>query len=490
MPAPKIRSKDSIQQRLRDHKRDWNSRYKDFSQKLKSFKDGLNGRGNAKTGLPPSNIKEPLPGEIGALLGQMSGEFQQLVGDAESIISEQSSYAQTRRRRAAKPTQVNPSTEPQQPPVPEQDKIVDTLSRLGSIENLMEKDASNRFSRFWQYISGIFSTKEFNKQRLGLLSQSANLYYSLLDLENDVLSPSVNSIPSTIGKYKKFKYDFTAFTVSFDGVVDMLLKAKEEQDKNPNPKPSDNKPEDKSNDNGKNKLLTPSEQAQQVSPMDKIKKDLHLLYNQNLAKNQIMEINEMIGEYDGEEDQHLKSMWFDRIKDSYKTLINSISNEVQKRYGPANVKNVEDIINLIKKNTTKEAELDDDNMIKNAHNAMTRFLKKQLVKSIPFNKTSVVRLEIVEIVDDMKKIIKEMMNNLEKEISIEELKTYISSLEEERIKMKRPLHALNIFYMKEFFSKKDHKDHKIHDPNSSVDEELLDFVLRRKLKRELSEDLT
>jgi hypothetical protein len=507
MPAPKVQSKDPAQKKLRDDKQGFNHSYKSFSQKLKAFKDGLNGRGNAKAGLPPSNIKEPMPGEISSYLSGLAGEFQTLVGNAEKIIAQQAQYSRTRRRRKPKaPNQPTtaPATAPAAPTAPEQDKVVDTLSRLGFYENAIEKIASSKLSRFWEYATAIFSTKEFNRQRVGLLSQSADLYYSILDLENDVLSLSISNIPNTIAKYKKFKYNFDAFLGTFSGVEAMVERRLEQKGvKKPTDekKPTEQPPAqpgltEKTQDEEGYQSLEP--QPIQKNPViEAIRNDMHILFNASLAKKEVKDLDQLLDRYDAEEDQHLKAGWETQIKNCHAMIAQRLSNEVQKRYGPANIKSMQDIINLIKKNKQdKKAQYISDEMIKTAHNSITRYLKKKLVKSIPFNKTAPVRLEIVEALDDMKITIKSVMDNLEKDLSIEELKVLLKKLQEDKDRVKRPLHILNTFFMKDFFTKRENSKRKQknkgkdkNEPFYRDDEELMDQVMQRKLKRELGNDL-
>ena len=128
MPShPQIgKQKDQIQQKLRDHKKQWNATYKNLSQKLKAFKNCLNGKGDTKFSLPPSDIKEPFPNQIGSTLDALVGDYQNLFNDAKSIIDEQSQYSRSRRKKQPKqaPKPIAPQIAPQE------DKIVDTLSRL------------------------------------------------------------------------------------------------------------------------------------------------------------------------------------------------------------------------------------------------------------------------------------------------------------------------------------------------------------------------
>src|SRR5260221_1689422 len=124
MPSNPNKAKDPIQLRLREHKRNWNSSYKEVSQKLKSFKNGLNGKGDPKNSIPVSDIKDPFPGEIGATLNQVATEFQKLVSDANSIIKEQANYSRSRKKKQPKENKPNPATSPPK------DKLVEQLSRI------------------------------------------------------------------------------------------------------------------------------------------------------------------------------------------------------------------------------------------------------------------------------------------------------------------------------------------------------------------------
>lgn len=92
------RSADPAQEHLREQKDLWNKSTKDLIAKIIAFKRGLNGRGDPHAGLPPSNIKEPLPAQIGQYLNNIAGDYVALIDGAEKIISEQDHYSQIRRK--------------------------------------------------------------------------------------------------------------------------------------------------------------------------------------------------------------------------------------------------------------------------------------------------------------------------------------------------------------------------------------------------------
>lgn len=217
-PSAPNKQKDPVQTGLRNHKRQWNATYKDVSQKLKAFKNGLNGKGDAKFSVPPSDIKSPFPTEIGSFLDGLAGEFQSLLADAHTIIQEQDRYSKTRRKRKPKGAQPPKAPEQAAPPAPPQpgaatepNAVVDTLSRLGAnYDDMLEVYSSNKLTRLWQYMGPPFRRKQFNKQRLALLSLSADLYYSIMDFENEILSLKLNSIPKSLSKYQASRSTFDA----------------------------------------------------------------------------------------------------------------------------------------------------------------------------------------------------------------------------------------------------------------------------------------
>jgi uncharacterized membrane protein (UPF0127 family) len=91
-------SKDPVQQALRDKKRGWNTASKEFIKRLIALKKGLNGRGDPQYGIPVSQIQNPMPDEVGALMNELSSNFDQLAQEALSIVQEQLHYSQTRRK--------------------------------------------------------------------------------------------------------------------------------------------------------------------------------------------------------------------------------------------------------------------------------------------------------------------------------------------------------------------------------------------------------
>lgn len=94
------KSTDPIQEQLREHKDKWNIATKEFINRIIAFKRALNGRGDPKYSLPPSNIKEPLPSEIVSFLNQVTQDFQLIAEEGSRIIQEQANYSANRKQPA------------------------------------------------------------------------------------------------------------------------------------------------------------------------------------------------------------------------------------------------------------------------------------------------------------------------------------------------------------------------------------------------------
>ena len=94
----KSRSADPVQQALREHKDRWNLAAKEFISRIIAFKQAINGRANSKYNFSASNIKDPLPANVGSFLNELSGNFNQLATEALKILEEQASYSKNRRQ--------------------------------------------------------------------------------------------------------------------------------------------------------------------------------------------------------------------------------------------------------------------------------------------------------------------------------------------------------------------------------------------------------
>jgi archaellum component FlaC len=468
MPSrPSKGPKDPVQMQLRMHKRKWNMGAKSFISQLIAFKKGLNGTGDAKASIPPSSIKDPLPSEVGTVLDRIASEFQRLVSDAGSIMDEQENYSKTRRK--GKPPGMQKVPEQIQKQEPANDKIVDTLSRVASDELTLVSEGSNRLTRLWEYTKGLFSNKEYNKLRLNMLSSSADLRRQFIDLENKILVLNVPSIRDALEAYQITKYKTFELTKTLEFLKE-LTNSKDVVKPNVAP-----------------------EQAPVVSDVpikamnaEQIERNIHILTAVGLGTGSVLELNSKIQEYKEEEDKHFKDQLLVGIRVAYINLLKSVFNEAQKKYGP--IKDIHRIVPMIMQNSSKKANATDVELVKVSSNKLTRYLKRKLVQTLGHNKTSVHRLTIAKIIDETKETLNELMNSLESDINMEEISKLLATIEANLEKMKPSISILGLMYKELFLQTKKPKN-KSNLPSSLETDEYMDFLLRRKIRRDIGEGL-
>jgi hypothetical protein len=456
-------SKDRSQQRLRDRKRQWNTVYRDVSQKLKAFKDGLNGKGNQKLGLPPSKIQDPLPSQIGSFLGQLSSDFQKLVSDADAIIAEQGGYSQTRKKKQPKSKVVIPAGGAIVPPTVPPTDVVNTLARIGSID----KNASSRLSRSWQYLTSMFSKQQLTKHRIGLLSKAADLYYNLLDLENDVLSLSVHSIAKAVSRYETVKYNFYIIQQASDMLKEYLETNKTKEKPNARNTEINQRQQKQEQPSLQQQAPQPSGppipriQYNPNASLDDIIQNVNTFFKYMFPPKRLEHIKDVIKQYHETNDQATKELYEHLIKEDYRRLLKA-----------------------------KKALLINSEIIKLARDPITRFLKRQLVRMAPFNRTASVRLEIAEWIDKLKIELRALMNSLEKDANMNEIANAMDKMDSLLQKIVRPMHMLGVYYKEDFISRERARSHKM--PSKHTDpnyDPFTDILLRRRVRRDLGRDV-
>jgi hypothetical protein len=219
----KLAIPDPVQKALRDAKKAWNAEARVLISQLIAFKRGLNGRGDPQAGLPPSDIKHPLPNEVQTYLNDMVNRYQNVVSGAEEIIRMQEEYSKTRRksRKELEESGIIPS---------EQQSIA---AEEFEIDNII-KNASNTLSRTWTTLTQypIFKKNEFAKQRIKFLYSFAEFEEKVNEVELVLTSLDKHAIYTAFYQYK-----FLMKLIYFNFIkrLDVLIKVVSEQFKdNPN----------------------------------------------------------------------------------------------------------------------------------------------------------------------------------------------------------------------------------------------------------------
>lgn len=481
-------SKDPKQQQLRQHKRNWNAGYRSISQKLKAFKNGINGKGDPKLNIAPSKIQDPLPSELVGLLSQLTSEFQQLVGDAGTIISEQGGYSNTRRKKAPKPKVIIPPGG-----APPDNAIEQLTQRLGEYQFEIEKLSSSRLSRGRQYLTSVFSRDPGTKKRTSLLRQAADVFYAALDFENDVLTLNIKSISDAISRYETMRYNFLVIQRSIE---DFQRQEGQQQLEHPQSAPRQNRQAIPSEyDQMLREQMTRGEEQPEETPQPgadtliaMISNDLRIADRYNIASKFVRGIRNLIGHYSTMNSSPEREKLLARIMERHNKLLVDVFTQAKERFG-VDVRSMQEFADLENEARTGKNANTTYSIEKYARNPITRKLKRWLVNLAPFNKTAAIRLEVVRLVDSVKKELQELMDKLEKSLDKEFIVKKVELIADAIDRMGRPMKILSIYYKEAYIAQeRERAPHKGRQIEPHFDP-VLAPILRRKVRQDFREGL-
>lgn len=207
------KSSDPDQQKLRDEKSKFNKQLKLLVAHFQGLKNGISGRGSAKMGIPPSNIKDPLPGQVGSLLSEISSLYVSVIEQTKSIIEAQNYYSSHRR----KPKEHSVSSLPEQP------KAVASLP-----PPQLTSEASWAGSRLFARLSLLRKlTLAERRVRLDMLGSLVDLSKGLKSLEKEIVDyKNPESVPSFIRNASRLSSDYISVVLRLFNKFQELYQAK------------------------------------------------------------------------------------------------------------------------------------------------------------------------------------------------------------------------------------------------------------------------
>lgn len=437
---PRKKSPDPLQQQLRDRKSNFNIACSEFISRVIAFKRGLNGRGDPNYGLPPSDIKNPLPGEIGGFLNQLASDFAKISSEANIIVSEQQNYSQKRNKKKQNPA------EGAEPP-----KVAIVSSYT------LEKYGSNFITRFLANIKSFFSKNDDKVYRMALLKASSELKDLFEDFQNDTLSLKIDSVPESKNSYQVIKYNLEAVNKIMDQIDNFAAK----------------------NISDDQKINSELHGHGNPDEMDNIRKELEFFGKLSIEQNVLSHLENLITKYKVIDNPTTKDLLKLRIIDTYDRLLKGVNEYINKKYQyNSSFDSAEKAYKFIQKKIEKNAA----NINKLSHNFITRFLKEKLIKTIKSNKTSATRLEISSNIDKCINILDTIMNSLEKDFNIELLKENFKIISDLMLEINTSLDILTTFYKEYFYSKPKLK-------NRQDKSQRIENIFERQVRKELMKDL-
>ena len=443
MPSDKLiaqgrsHSKDPTQEHLRQHKEEWNeictefiASINAFKPRLIAFKRGLNGRADAKAGIPVSDIKQPLPSRIPSYLNALNGEFrrltsvfQHLVEDSASIINEQTGYS--RKRKQPNPRHAS--------------KIVG---------NSIIVEGSNKVTRFWSNLSSAFSSDDVTRHRLSLLKMAHELFMELIEMEDRAIS-SYDNIPDVIMAYRRVINKFEALKSSFirfEQLFTLNQKAIDEKSSNDNEKTQNQ--EEKTN----SVEQTPTASEEHNNTLSNKKDPINLISEEDIVD-------------PNSEPSVLKKNMQNLFKDKKITnevrIFNQLFSSWYQATGSTNRKNLaaklkQTYIEIVK-SLVKEASLNEEGFIKEAtSNYLARLLKYYGRKIGPKKIQTATRLDIYHDVQKNKKYTDRLMDLLEhKNFNIEDIKLEIVNIGIALKSIRERIEILKSLYKDVYYSDND-----------------------------------
>lgn len=184
-------SSDPAQEKLRQDKDSWNEAVKSLISRLIAFKRGLNGRGDAKASLPPTNIKDPFPSEIGSYLNEVANEYIAVVNGAHSIIQEQAQYSQNRRKS----------------------------QRVANLEFALIKQATWWGSRLWARVALRKLNRNLRVIRFRMIKDGLELLKEFKKLEVDLSQKNPDSIPNGITQANLLVIHLQSYLEKYDELI-------------------------------------------------------------------------------------------------------------------------------------------------------------------------------------------------------------------------------------------------------------------------------
>jgi len=220
------KSKDPVQQALRDEKSAWNKRVKVFIDNIINLKKMLNGH-PSKFYMEKIDIKEPLPENPASILEALLDEFHAITQDGNKIISDQANYSANKKDKGGESFNL-PSQEAQpiqKPEVVEVDleKQLSKSPLAADYRPQLVSEASGRLSRFKAKLKGPWfgdSPEAIErKNRLTLLDDTKDLYDLCGDFQVEVLSTDDSSINIANQLLLKIEDEMISLMASMDMFV-------------------------------------------------------------------------------------------------------------------------------------------------------------------------------------------------------------------------------------------------------------------------------
>lgn len=444
-------STDPVQEKLRQSKAVWNKEVSTFVNDLIHYKKLMNGWPN-KFNMEKSMIKDPIPADPATIIGSLVSDFNDIAQKGNSIVKQQLDYAKTRKKK--QPKQMNlplgtpaPAT-PATPAAPAPDLSQQlSLPATASFEDKYDliAEGSNPFSRFFTKLLnptfGVSEAARIRKYRMSLLDSCVKTYKDLGKLQVEIVKSSRGSVQNSNKLLHKAWNDWMMVYRGYNTYKTNM--PREIKDAGGDITVADKKSED----------AKPPTAADEQSPEGNEQPSTVPVYSGeaefNTVETIIKDYNESKGKFP--EDISL----FSNLNNALTHYLMPTTPAKKLKAAINIMKIYNDIVKILKEkynsfgmNLTQIAKIRESQPVTASLEKVAQdFLKKWIGKTrhelSVFDKTSAYRLDVYKMAGELRKVLDQIMDHLEKDMKLDDLDPLVLQINQSMTQLRGLMRALH-----------------------------------------------
>lgn len=417
-------SSDPAQEKIRQNKAQWNKEVSTFINDLINFKKMMNGW-PSKFHMERSSIKEPIPADPSTIIGVLAGDFQELAQKSNTIVSQQLEYSKSRKK-----------SQPKVKPAPNLSQQL-SLPQVAEADYELVAEGSNPITRFVSTLKGPWfgsnPATRARKYRVAMLKSAADTNNAFKKFEDHIMGSSPESIFSSSKILSKIENQIYY-------LLDSLASQKILINKSPDVEKKKEEVEETSLTEKDSTVLPSEDEKIIVTVKDAISDFRRAQPNfNNLNHNLERELSSFIIKFFNAPTNADKAKIAPALLQAYNNLLND-----------ANMKNNTNASTLSDVLMSKLASFKLEVL---AQSFLTKWLGQIKHKLSPFDKTSALRLDLLSISKDSRKIMDIIMDSLEKDIDYKLLESNLNLLSKNIENMKQIMKPLENIIRGNMFDK-------------------------------------
>ena len=423
--------KDPVMNKLIQSKSIWNKEVSAFINDLIHFKKMMNGS-PSKFYTQRSSIVKPIPADPATIIGSLLGDFQEIVNKGNAIIQEQADFVATRNKR--KGDQALDKLDKAHGPT-EETPGIDLAKQLTASDMVSDyyliSEASNPLTRFFhRLLMPSFGLSDeaarIRKYRISLLNAIINIFKDCKKLQSSIVESNAQSIFITSKILDKIEDNYIFILSGLQSFKDALPEGIDDAGGDIKIPSSDKKEEAAKIEKSPSSELKETKEPNVLLAIEAIQ-DI-MKYKGNFPRasglSNLFSLSQKFSKSSSDE----KSKLADNLISEYKRVLMQLS--ADKRIPPQN--SLENIWKLVNPAAAQE----------NLQTVAQNILGKWRHQISPFDKTSAFRLDVYNLGGESRKISDKIIEELQKDLDLDELEPLIKQLGGNLIKIRNLLRTL------------------------------------------------